>query len=71
MQELPSGSIDLIIADPTFGVGYSGKESLYNRNSEFIVDGYQEIEIIDYKKFTSEWIVKMKNEMIKPQKMIL
>lgn len=56
MQELPTESIDLIIADPPFGLEFTGKESLYNRNSEYVVEGYQEIEIADYKKFTSRWI---------------
>ena len=56
MQELPSESVDLIIADPPFGLKFTGKESLYNRNSEFVVDGYQEIKITDYKKFSSRWI---------------
>ena len=61
MQELPSESVDLIIADPPFGLEFTGKESLYNRNSEFVVDGYQEIKITDYKKFSSHlWIWRMK-----------
>ncbi|MHA1721438.1 MAG: DNA-methyltransferase [Promethearchaeota archaeon] len=56
MRELQPESIDLIIADPPFGLEFTGKESLYNRNSEYVVEGYKEIEITDYRNFTSKWI---------------
>ncbi|QEE16532.1 site-specific DNA-methyltransferase [Promethearchaeum syntrophicum] len=59
MRDLLPESIDLIIADPPFGLDFTGKESLYNRNSEYVVDGYQEIKITDYKKFTSRWILEI------------
>ena len=56
MKELKAESIDLIIADPPFGLDFTGKESLYNRNSEYVVEGYHEIEIGDYQSFTSRWM---------------
>ncbi len=56
IQELKAESIDLIIADPPFGLDFTGKESLYNRNSDYVVEGYQEIKIGDYQSFTSRWI---------------
>ena len=44
MQALPSDSIDLIIADPPFGIDFDGKGSQYNRRSDLVVEGYEEIE---------------------------
>ncbi|MFW9779575.1 MAG: DNA-methyltransferase [Candidatus Heimdallarchaeota archaeon] len=55
MRSLPDECIDLIIADPPFGLDFSGKEAQYNRKSEFVVDGYSEI-TEDYDQFTDEWV---------------
>ena len=33
MKKLPDDSIDCIIADPPFGLSFSGKESVYNRKN--------------------------------------
>ena len=60
MKNMPEESIDLIIADPPFGIDFSGKESQYNRKSENIIDGYVEIED-SYDSFSEKlWIWKMK-----------
>ncbi len=58
MKALPEACIDLIVADPPFGIDFSGKESLYNRKSELVVDGYQEI-TEDYDQFTQAWIQEL------------
>lgn len=58
MQSLPEESVDLIIADPPFGIDFSGKEHFYNRKSEFVQDGYGEIEG-DYDQFTELWIKEL------------
>ena len=55
MKKLPDDSIDCIIADPPFGLSFSGKESVYNRKNNFVVDGYEEI-TDDYGKFSNNWI---------------
>ncbi len=55
MKNLPEESVDLIIADPPFGINFSGKGSQYNRNSILVEDGYVEIKE-DYDKFTEKWI---------------
>ena len=55
MNKLPANSIDLILADPPFGIGFDGKSSVYNRNSSFIVEGYSEVDQ-DYDEFTEKWI---------------
>ncbi|MHA1110834.1 MAG: DNA-methyltransferase [Promethearchaeota archaeon] len=56
MKTLPESSIDLVVADPPFGIDFSSKENLYNRNNDFVPDGYEEVSIGDYSEFTSSWI---------------
>ena len=59
MKNIPKNSIDLIIADPPFGINFSGDKNQhgnYNRKSEYVVEGYQEIETQNYKEFTEKWI---------------
>jgi site-specific DNA-methyltransferase (adenine-specific) len=58
MQKLPDSCIDLIIANPPFGIEFDGKGSQYNRDEDLVVDGYQEIEE-DYDTFTQKWISKL------------
>ncbi|MBN2157531.1 MAG: site-specific DNA-methyltransferase [Candidatus Lokiarchaeota archaeon] len=56
MRSLSERSVDLVVADPPFGIDFSDKESLYNRNSNLILDGYEEVSRIKYSDFTSLWI---------------
>lgn len=58
MDELEDGSVDLVVADPPFGIDFSGKESIYNRKSENVVEGYIEVDG-GYDKFTLDWISKL------------
>jgi len=62
MKELPRECIDLIIADPPFGLDFTGKESIYNRNSEFVIDDYGEVKG-DYYNFTESWISEISRIM--------
>ena len=55
MKKMESGSVDLIIADPPFGIDLSKMGSQYNRESNFVTEGYVEIKE-DYNKFTENWI---------------
>jgi site-specific DNA-methyltransferase (adenine-specific) len=59
MKKLPSESVNLIIADPPFGIDFSNKEHLYNRNSELVPSGYEEVASNDYSGFTKEWIQQL------------
>ncbi len=58
MGKLPEESVDVIIADPPFGLSFTGKESMYNRDDRFVRDGYQEIEG-DYEEFSRSWILQL------------
>lgn len=55
-KRIDDESIDLIIADPPFGIRFDGKGSQYNRKSEFVVSGYSEIKQANYHEFSKAWI---------------
>lgn len=55
MHALPGDSIDCIIADPPFGLSFTGKESIYNRDDRYVRSGYQEARG-DYAEFSKKWI---------------
>ncbi len=55
-KRIDDESIDLIIADPPFGIRFDGKGSQYNRKSEFVVSGYGEIKQANYHEFSKVWI---------------
>lgn len=55
MKNLPEECVDLIIADPPFGIDFSGKENQYNRKSDLVSDGYIEI-LENYDTFSQQWI---------------
>ncbi|MCG3217779.1 MAG: site-specific DNA-methyltransferase [Candidatus Heimdallarchaeota archaeon] len=59
MKNLPEESIDLIIADPPFGIDFSGKEALYNRDKSFVADGYSEVKIENYAQFSYDWMSEL------------
>ncbi|HUY01037.1 MAG TPA: site-specific DNA-methyltransferase [Candidatus Deferrimicrobium sp.] len=58
MKKLPSNLVDLVIADPPFGIEFNGKGSQYNRDNNLVIEGYQEISQ-DYEQFTMEWVMKL------------
>ena len=55
-KRIKDDSIDLIIADPPFGIKFDGKGTQYNRKSEFVVSGYEEIKQENYSEFSRAWI---------------
>ncbi len=59
MQNLPAESVDMIIADPPFGLDFNSKETLYNRKKANVIGGYKEIEIENYGTFTNKWISQL------------
>ena len=50
MNEWKNINADLIIADPPFGIEFSGKPTNYHRKSENVVDGYVEWGMSEYEK---------------------
>lgn len=59
MKNLPPESIDMIIADPPFGLRFNEKEVLYNRDSQYVAEGYKDVEIENYEEFTRRWIAEL------------
>lgn len=58
MEKLPESCVDLIIADPPFGIEFNGKGSQYNRDDDLVVEGYREVRE-NYDTFTHKWISKL------------
>jgi site-specific DNA-methyltransferase (adenine-specific) len=58
MRELPDESIDLVIADPPFGIDFDGKSSVYNRDERLVVEGYEETSE-SYLEFTAKWLAEL------------
>ncbi len=55
MSKIPDGSVDLVVADPPFGIQFDGKSSVYNRDETLVVEDYQEIHG-SYEGFTRQWM---------------
>lgn len=55
MRDIPDSSIDLVIADPPFGIDFNGKSGAYNRKDDFVVSGYEEVDE-SYGDFTLRWM---------------
>ena len=64
MKELPQESIDCVVADPPFGLSFTGREAIYNRDHRFVTRGYREISK-DYEEFSEKWIVELPRIMKK------
>ena len=62
MQKMPSECVDLIIADPPFGIDFSGKGKVYNRDTDYVIDSYQEIRT-NYANFTKKWMTSIQKIM--------
>jgi site-specific DNA-methyltransferase (adenine-specific) len=58
MRKLPSESVDCVVADPPFGLSFTGKEAIYNRDDRFVRSGYREVKG-DYSSFSKKWIAEL------------
>jgi site-specific DNA-methyltransferase (adenine-specific) len=65
MKRLPNESIDLVIADPPFGISFDGKSGVYNRDERLVIEGYEETNE-SYHKFTARWLAELPRIM-KPE----
>jgi site-specific DNA-methyltransferase (adenine-specific) len=55
-EHIADNSVDLIITDPPYGINGDRLHQHYNRNEEFVVEGYVEIPRQDYADFSIRWI---------------
>ncbi|MBN2229522.1 MAG: site-specific DNA-methyltransferase [Candidatus Thorarchaeota archaeon] len=58
MRCLPDSSVNLIIADPPFGIDFNGKSSVYNRDDELVIAGYEEVQG-SYRAFSKAWMKEL------------
>ena len=62
MEKMPPDCVDLVVADPPFGIDFSGKDSAYNRDINHVIDSYQEIKT-NYPIFTENWMALLQKIM--------
>lgn len=55
-NRIDENRVDLIIADPPFGIDFHKVGSQYNRKSDYVVQGYSEISSEQYYEFTFKWL---------------
>ena len=53
---IPDESVDLIITDPPYAIDADQLHRHYNRNEQFVIDGYAEIQPEFYRQFSEIWI---------------
>jgi len=56
MEQLPGGSVDLIVTDPPFAIDFTAQRFNYNRTGSNVIEGYREIPSGEYRGFTHRWI---------------
>ena len=62
---LGDDSVDLIITDPPYGIEGDKLDKHYNRNENFVIDGYVEIPKKEYASFSEKWILQAER-ILKP-----
>lgn len=55
-KHIKNESIDLIFTDPPYGINGDKIDVVYNRNENKVIQGYVEIPISEYEKFSNDWI---------------
>jgi len=58
LPKIPNDHVDLVITDPPFAIGLKAKKANYNRDSSFVLDGYNEIKPENYDNFSLSWIME-------------
>ncbi len=56
MKDIAENSIDLVITDPPFAIDFKAVKANYNRKSNSVMKGYNEINEKDYAAFTFKWM---------------
>mgnify|MGYP001431590921 CR=1 FL=1 len=65
IEHLADGSVDVIITDPPYGINGDKLHQHYNRDEQFVVDGYIEVPAAQYGDFTHAW-VKQAERVLRP-----
>ena len=60
MDRMAPDSVDLIVTDPPFGIGFKPDLRIYNRKQANVLRGYAEVPQADYLQFSLDWIGRAK-----------
>ena len=55
-EHVADGSVDLIFTDPPYGIDGDGLDVHYHRDESNVVQGYIDVPLTQYAKFSLEWI---------------
>jgi site-specific DNA-methyltransferase (adenine-specific) len=55
-EHVTDGSVDLIFTDPPYGIDGDGLDVHYHRDESNVVQGYIDVPLTQYAKFSQEWI---------------
>lgn len=58
MKSIKNACVDLIITDPPFAINFSNKKNNYNRTSDKVLEGYNDINHKIYYNFTYKWMIE-------------
>lgn len=53
---IEANQIDLVIADPPFGIDFHKMGNQYHRKPDYVIQGYNEIPTEEYYEFTYNWL---------------
>ncbi|MCM8820439.1 MAG: site-specific DNA-methyltransferase [Candidatus Omnitrophica bacterium] len=56
MKYIPDATVDLVITDPPFAIGFKAKRNNYHRTAARVIEGYNEIPKEEYYEFTLKWM---------------
>ena len=57
MDRIEDGTVDLIVTDPPFGIGFgAGRRANYNRTASRVLEGYGEVDAGRYYAFSLAWM---------------
>jgi len=56
LPEIASESVDLVITDPPFAIDFKAHRGNYNRTAARVLEGYREIQVADYARFSNAWL---------------
>lgn len=65
MAAMPPQCIDLVITDPPFAIEFQARRANYNRKGDRVLEGYNEIQALDYQSFTTAWL-EQATRLLKP-----
>lgn len=57
-KHIADGAVDLIVTDPPYGIDGGSLHKHYNRDEDFVLDGYIEVPAAEYAAFSREWIAE-------------